>query len=504
MTLTIADVIQATGATALKLRTASPPETNTLSPADLQREMPSVMIDSRTVRRGSLFIALKGERTDGHAFVGAALRAGALGCLVVELPPLTLLEGAEGYLLQVPDTLTALQRLAAHRRSQFDGPVIGVTGSIGKTTAKEIIAGVLAARGPVLRNAGNLNTEIGLPLTLIELAAEHRVAVLEMGMYAPGDIALLARITRPEIGVVTNVAPIHLERLGTIERIARAKSELVAALPTEGLAVLNGDDPWTRAMAETSGIAPSVLVGFAECCHYRAASVVERGLEGVSFVLHAEGRSIPLETRVPGGHLVHAFLAAAAIGRHLGMEWAEVSHAVEAARVEVRQRILRDRPGVLIIDDSYNSAPMSIKSALSLLRASPGQHVAVLGDMLELGPGEESAHREVGAWTAEVADWLVARGPRAGWIAESANRAGMPETRIRRAATNAEAARAVLDIVTGKILAGARPGPTMPSEPEGRAAALELRESIVKWSILVKGSRGMEMEEVVERLRSET
>jgi UDP-N-acetylmuramoyl-tripeptide--D-alanyl-D-alanine ligase len=500
MNLTVGDVVQATGATVTRLTAASSAMTRALSVADLQRELRAVDLDSRAVAEGSLFVALRGERTDGHAYVGAALRAGALACLVsdpldaVDLAPF----GDVAYLLSVPDTLTGLQHLAAYQRSRFQETVIGVTGSIGKTTAKEIIASVLSFVGPVLRNPGNLNTEIGLPLILTGLERRHRVAVLEMGMYAPGDIALLARIARPTIGVVTNVAPIHLERLGTIERIARAKSELVAALPADGLAVLNGDDPWTRAMALTSGIAPAILVGFGADCQYRAGALVDHGIDGLEFTLHAEGQSVRLETRVPGRHVVHAFLAAAALARRTGMHWPEIQRAIAEARLDVRQRVLRDHPGMLIIDDSYNAAPMSMSAALSLLRSCPGTRIAVLGDMLELGPGEESAHRDLGERAAGVIDWLVVRGSRAQWIADAAQQSGLPATRIRRASSNVDAARAVLDIVAGSIPAGVAHGPTMRSGPSLHGAA-----DAVSWSVLVKGSRGMGMEEIVERLRGE-
>jgi UDP-N-acetylmuramoyl-tripeptide--D-alanyl-D-alanine ligase len=446
-----------------------------LDVADLHATFTGAVIDSREATDGSLFVALPGERTDGHAHLGQALARGARGALVAYIPPdLPGAGGMQRYLFQVDSPLAALQELARIQRRAHDARVVGITGSIGKTTTKEIVAQILSARGPVLKSAANLNTEIGLPLTLMDLGPEHWAAVLEMGMYAPGDIALLASIARPDVGIVTNVAPIHLERMGTIERIARAKSELVASLQANGLAVLNGDDAWTRSMAISSGIAQVVLVGYAGDCDYRVADVKATGLDGLSFSVSAEGRTTSFTTSIPGRHVVHALLSAIAVGRHFGMAWSHLQEAIAGAMLDERQRIIR-RERALIIDDSYNAAPMSVCAALDLLREAPGTKIAVLGDMLELGPQEEEAHRSVGRRTAEVADWLVARGERSRWVAEEAGRSGMPGDRIRLAAGNTEAARLVREIM------GAETG-------DGPVA------------ILIKGSRGMRMEDVVKEL----
>lgn len=473
MRFDLAFVLRATGATACRLE-AGTLRQGALSPADLIRPVSEVTIDSRSVAPDSLFVALPGERVDGHDFVPQALTAGALACLVTRLPEAVTLPDPR-YLLDVPDTLTALQRLASCRRQESDAEVVGITGSIGKTTTKEILSAILATEFPVLKSDANLNTEIGLPLMLLRLRPEHRVAVLEMGMYVPGDIGLLARVARPRIGVVTNVAPIHLERAGSIERIARGKSELVTELPADGLAVLNGDNVWTRAMASTSGLARSVLFGLSDDCEYRALEVRARGLEGVSFTLEAEGRRLLMRTSVPGTHTVSAYLAAIAVARELGMSWGQISDAVEAVRLDTRQRIIK-KDDVVIIDDSYNAAPMSVNAALELLRESPGSKIAVLGDMLELGPEEEAAHRAVGQRAAGIADWLVARGPRSNWIADEAARRGMLPERVRHVPDNASAVAVVGEIVR---------------EPSAQG-----------WAILVKGSRGMRMEEVVSSLES--
>lgn len=480
MTFALATILTSTGATVIRVAPDGTTrsvgrESDGLDLADLEARFMGVSIDSRAVKDGDLFVALPGERADGHAYLGQALRRGAFGALVSQVPDdLPAVNGARRYLFLVDSPLQALQEMARSYRIRHDAQVVGITGSIGKTTTKEIVAQVLSTRGPVLKSAANLNTEIGLPLMLMELNPEHWAAVLEMGMYAAGDIALLTSIARPDVGIVTNVAPIHLERMGSIERIARAKSELVAGLEANGLAVLNGDDEWTRAMAVSSGIAEVLLVGYARDCDYRVAEVRRSGLEGISFTVEAEGRTTGFHTAIPGAHTVHALLAAIAVGRHFGMAWSHLQEAVAGATLDERQRIIRHERA-LIIDDSYNAAPMSVRAALDLLRDAPGTKIAVLGDMLELGPQEEEAHREVGQCAAHVADWLIARGERSRWIADEARRKGMPADHVRLARGNPEAARIVREIMGAETA----DGPV---------------------AILVKGSRGMRMEEVVTEL----
>jgi UDP-N-acetylmuramoyl-tripeptide--D-alanyl-D-alanine ligase len=512
MTFDLAAIIQGTGCRVLHAAPGGGIIENELRVADLQQLFYSVVIDSRRVQPGSLFVALPGEHTDGHVFLADAYTRGARGAMVKEStrPPElgTFLEQDRNrYAILVPDPLAALQSLARSWRDRQSAEVVAITGSIGKTTTKELVAAVLAARGPVLKSVANLNTEIGLPLTLLALSREHRAAVLEMGMYAKGDIELLASIACPRIGIVTNVEPIHLERLGSIERIAAAKSELVVSLPAEGLAILNGDNPWTRAMARTSGIARSVLVGLSSDCDYRAEDVRSHGLEGISFRLHAPGVDYRIQARIPGAHIVHAFLAASAAARELGMDWDEIVPTLKTVQTLPRQRLVRAPGNLVIIDDSYNAAPLSMRVALDLLGDFGGEKLAVLGDMLELGPGEEEAHRQVGVWVAAAVDWLVVRGPRAAWIAESARDHGLAPNRVISADTNAEAAEAVRTIVSSGVAASTLPmRPTIPPEYSARASS-ESAPSVPadpRWAVLVKGSRGMRMEEIVEALRGTT
>ena|SRR5579875_2868124 len=436
-----------------------------LAAADLERSIGQVRIDSRQIRPGDLFVALPGEKTDGHNFARDAADRGASAVLAERVTDAPIPH------FLVPDALVALQNLARFWRDRYDVPVIGITGSIGKTTTKELTAEILGR--DALRTEGNLNTEFGVPLTLLNLESRHTAAVIEMGMYVPGDIALLAGIARPKVGVVTNVAPIHLERVGSIERIARGKSELIHALPPDGKAILNADNPWTRAMAISSGTAPALLFGAATDADFCAGDIVSHGLDGVSFAVAAEGDRHHFRTTVPGKHTVPAFLAAIAVARHLGREWPEIIDAVAAAQLGNRQRIIHIGNS-LIIDDSYNAAPMSMNAALELLHAAPGRKIAILGDMLELGKEEETAHRQVGTFVAGVAEWLILRGTRCRWIAEEAARAGMPLDRIVSTENNEKAIQAVRSIVDDESA----------------------------WALLVKGSRDMQLTDLVPALEA--
>ncbi len=383
-----------------------------------------VVIDSRQAGRGDLFIALPGEHGDGHEFVLDAVERGARGVLVrglrQALPP-----GVAVFV--VPDTLAALQRLAAGRRNRRRARVIGVTGSVGKTTTKEIAAAVLATRYPVLKNEANYNNEIGLPLTLLGLTHRHRRAVLEMGMYALGEIRALCEIARPEVGVVTNVGPSHLERLGSLEAIANAKAELPESLPSHGFAVLNADDPLVMAMAERTP-AQHVSYGISGDADVRATEIKSRGLDGVAFRLHWGGRGAAAETSLPGRHIVSNALAAAAVGLADGMSLAEVVSALEEVRVPLRIQVHRGRRGCTILDDTYNASPASMAAALDLMAEIPGRRIAVLGDMAELGAAEREGHRAVGRRAAETADVIHAIGELSGLVAEAAREAGHTAT----------------------------------------------------------------------------
>ncbi len=420
-------------------------------------------IDSRDVQKGDLFFAVRGEREDGHDFVSQAIEAGALGAVIES--PVQAPDSAT--LFHVSNSLDALQRLAGWWRRQNGVKVIAVTGSVGKTTCKELIASVLGRKYALLKSEANLNTEIGIPLTLLQLTREHERAVLEFGMYARGDIATLSRIARPATGVVTNVGPVHLERLGSIGTITAAKAELVEALPADGLAVLNADDARTAAMAGRTQ-ARATYYGFSEQSDVRASDVVGRELDGIEFRLTHAGNSVDVRLQLPGKHHVYPALAAAAVALDEGLTLSEVADALAEARLDLRSRILPGPDGSTILDDSYNASPASMLAALDLLTELPGRRIALLGDMLELGAAEEEGHRRVGQRAATACDLLLTVGPRALSIAEAACRAGATE--VRHLGSAGQAIETLRD---------------------------ELREGDY---VLIKASRAMVFEEVVSAL----
>jgi UDP-N-acetylmuramoyl-tripeptide--D-alanyl-D-alanine ligase len=401
-------------------------------------------VDSRFITPGSIFVAMPGERTDGHRFVADALRAGAVAALVDR--PVDLLDDVDAAVIRVPDPLIALQELAAWWRSRHSVRVIGVTGSTGKTIAKEMTADVLSRTLRTLRNEGNLNSETGLPMTLLWLEPAHEAAVLEMSMYTPGEIARLAELAQPEVGIVLAVHPTHLERAGSLERIARAKAELPEALPADGLAILNADDPWVAAMRD--GTPASVRTfGLDSTADVRADEVVSHGLAGTEFTLIAPWGTRRVTSGTPGRHLVPHALAAAAAAEWMGVPFDEATAALAAgSRAAHRMAIAEAADGATLVDDTYNASPVSMGGALDFLAETPlregGRRIAVLGDMLELGPDEERLHREIGDRAARAADAIVAVGTRGRWIAEGASAAGAARVLT---ADDAEEAATVLE-----------------------------------------------------------
>ena len=363
-------------------------------------------VDSREVVSGNLFVALPGEQTDGHRFVGDAIAAGAAAILVAQPPETPLPAGASVTVVQVDDTLRAFQAIAAHWRARFDPLVVGVTGSIAKTSAKEAIATVLASALVTLKNEGNKNNEIGLPLTLMRLRPDHQAAVLEMGMYTGGEIAELAAMARPEIGVVTAVQPVHLSRIGTIEAVAKAKGELVEALPSDGVAVLNGDDLRVRVMRKRTS-ARVIQYGFWRNAEVRAVDVSGAGLDGMAFTLVAPSGTRPVRIPTLGRLSVHNATAAAAVGLAAGLSIDQIVAALELGwSAPHRIQVVR-ADGVTIIDDSYNASVGSMTAALELLSDLPGRRIAVLGEMLELGENHDEMHRKLGFTSHRCWDQLL-------------------------------------------------------------------------------------------------
>lgn len=444
---------------------------------DSHRPILGAAVDSRLVRPGELFVALPGERTDGHRFLREAVIAGASAILIAsELDPPTMTSFGDVTIVTVADPLIALQDIAAGWRARFDPLVVGVTGSIGKTSAKEAIATVLAARAKTLRSEGNQNNEIGLPLTLLRLGSDDRYGVLEMGMYTGGEIARLAAIAKPTIGVVTSVLGVHLSRIGSIEAVENAKAELIEALPANGIAVLNADDPRVRRMAGRTK-ARAITYGFARDADIRATNVRALGAKGMRFQLRISTGESPraLSVRLPmlGRLSVHNALAAAAVGVAVGMEPDQIAAALSRGwSVPHRVQLLRVG-GSTIVDDSYNASPASMIAALELLAGLPGRQIAVLGEMLELGDEAEEGHRAVGRAAARTVALLITIGPGAAGIADGALAAGLDPAALIQA-TNRDAGLAAL---RDRM----QPGDV----------------------VLVKASRGAELDRLVDALRSE-
>jgi len=369
--------------------------------------------DTRAVQPGDLFVALKGDRFDAHDFVAEAAAKGAVGALVSRPVDAPIAQ------LRVADTLQGLQALAASWREDFDLPVIGVTGSNGKTTTKQLLAAVFAARGPVLATEGNLNNHIGVPLTLARLKAAHRTAVIEMGASNPGEIALLAKLAAPTVGIVTQAGDAHLEGFGSREGVAKAKGELFAAL-RDGVAVINADDAYAGLWKRLAGSNRIVSFGFAAHAEVRAEDLHSTA-DGNRFTLLTPNGEAAVQLPLPGRHNIANALAAAAAGHALGLDASAIADGLQ--RVEKpKGRVLvhATASGARLIDDSYNANPTSLAAGMALLAKEPGQRLLVLGDMAELGPSADELHARAGIEAKALGlDALLTLGPRSALAARS-------------------------------------------------------------------------------------
>ncbi|MGQ0809718.1 MAG: UDP-N-acetylmuramoyl-tripeptide--D-alanyl-D-alanine ligase [Nitrospiraceae bacterium] len=449
----------------------------------MKRRIRRLCTDSRTVRPGDLFIALKGDRFDGHAFVETALRRGVAGAIVQESYRTTRSDRAPKrtdrkapFLLGVPDPLFAYQQLASHHRCRFDVPMVAVTGSNGKTTTKEMVAGVLAQEKVVLKTEGNLNNRIGVPQTLLRLASRHQAAVIEMGVDREGQTIRLCEIARPTIGIITNIGPDHLEFFGSMEASAQAKAELLDLLPSDGVAVLNADDAYFAYLAARARCRV-VSFGISSQADVRAADVRSDDRHGIRFKLILPGKARPTVVllRAQGAYNVSNALAAAAVGHVLSLTGSQMAQGLARFRPAAMRSQVSMWNGVRIINDCYNANPASMKAAIQLLAqlGSSKRTIAVLGDMLELGPESHAMHREVGKFVTEQGvSELIACGALGRALAEGARSAGMAPDRVTE----------------------------MPDALSAGAAAKGLvRRGDV---VLVKASRGVRMEQVIEALTS--
>lgn len=403
----------------------------------------SVVMDSREAVVGSLFVAEPGEGSvDGHQFVKDAFANGAIAALISQpvagtFPTVNLrdadaeialpISGPVCYL--VDDAVAALQRVAAAWVAQFDATIIGITGSVGKTSTKELTHAVLSSKFETFKSEGNRNSILGLPLTVFNMQASDEYAVLEMAMYTKGEIARLCELFPPKIGVVTLIGAVHMERAGSMEAIVEAKRELIEALPADGTAVLNQDDHRVMSMAAVSK-APIFTYGLNPTADLWADEIQSMGLEGVRFTLHYQTESLTVSVPLLGRHSVHTALRAVAVGLVTGMTWADIAAGLQGLTSQLRVVTAPGPQESLIIDDTYNANPESMMAALNLLADLQGRKVAILGDMAELGNMERPSHEMIGRRAAEVVDLLLAYGPRGRMIGDEAVQSGLSEGQV--------------------------------------------------------------------------
>ena len=442
---------------------------------DAMARVAGVSIDSRTIRRGELFIAIHGPRNDGHDYVADVMESGALAAVVAE-PVVSRYPGwLQDRCITVSDTLGALHDLARAVRKEWGKKICGITGSVGKTTTKEILAALLGAKLRVLKTEGNFNNEYGLPLTIFRLEPEHDAAVLEMGMSFPGELKRLAAIARPDVAIETRVAPAHLMNFSSVDEIALAKRELVEGLNGKNsLAVLNADDPLVAAMA---AVAPGrvVFYGVEKPAEYRAEEIEDRGALGSAFTLVYKNKRTRIETLLPGRHVVMNALAAIAAAGEWNIGAEEAQRVLPNMKTPaMRGELIRFTNGFALINDAYNSSPAALQAMSSLLAATPGfqRRILAAGEMRELGPSSGKLHREGGDFAGRTGkiDFVIGVQGDTLQLVEGAIAAGVPRERTKFFGTPENAA---------EFLAGfVKPGDLL----------------------LVKGSRSVKMERIVEAL----
>jgi UDP-N-acetylmuramoyl-tripeptide--D-alanyl-D-alanine ligase len=427
----------------------------------LQEQFTGVSTDTRTVKKGDLFVPLVGDKFDGHDFIHQAVEKGAVG---VVFSHKDMVVPSHITAIFVTDTLLALQDLARFHRQRFTIPVVAITGSNGKTTTKDMAAAVLSNQFHVLKTEANYNNEIGLPLTLLQLTHEHEVAVVEMGMRGKGQIRQLANIALPTIAIITNVGETHLELLGSIENIAAAKAELLEVIPENGLAILNGDNVYVREMAKK--IKSRIVLFGLEQGDIKAENIHMK-IQSVDFVCRSAWNAFSVEIPTTGKHNVYNGLAAIALGMELGMTVNRISSGLNDFNASPMRLHIEKLGDYLIVNDAYNASPMSMAAAIdTMVEVAEGRKVAVLGDMLELGPIAVAAHENMGEKLAQCnVDIVVTVGELAANIASKASACGIGQV---VSCSNHEQAQAELK----KVL---QPGDT----------------------ILIKGSRGMKMENII-------
>jgi len=438
----------------------------------LEAQFSSITTDSRTVNNGDFFIPLVGEKFDGHDYILSSFEKGAAGCITHRD-----ISGIDGkVIIKVENTLAALRKLAAYYRQKFDIPFVGITGSVGKTSTKDMVYSVLSQKYNVLKTQGNFNNEIGVPLTVFNLESIHEAAVVEMGMSGLGEISRLTSIVKPDIAIITKIGLSHIEKLGSRQNILKAKMEILEGLKDNGLVILNGDDNLLYGLKDLLKHR-TVFYGMEDGLDYQAYNISSQGEMGTSFEITVGNDNYKVHVPAPGIHNIHNALAAIAAGIELKIPMNDIIKGIgEFLPGKMRLNII-DLNGIKIINDAYNASPQSMEVAINVLKDVAGVNsrtIAVLGDMLELGDYSAKAHRDVGRYAvSKDVDYIFAVGEKSKYIVEGAIEAGAGKDRVKHFSSNSEAGRFLIDFT--------EPGDVL----------------------VVKGSRGMKMEEIVGLLTTE-
>lgn len=438
----------------------------------LEAEFSNITTDSRSVKNGDFFIPLEGEKFDGHDYVFSSFERGASGCFTHKDK-----KGIDGKIvIKVEDTLVALRKLSSYYRQMFDIPFVGITGSVGKTSSKDMVSGVLSKKYNVLKTQGNFNNEIGVPLTVFNLESSHEAAVVEMGMSGFGEISRLTSIVKPDIAIITNIGLSHIEKLGSRQNILKAKMEILEGLKDKGMVILNGDDNLLNGLKDLLKYR-TVFYGMEDGLDYQAYNISSQGETGTNFEIAIGNSNYKVHVPVPGIHNIHNALAAIATGIELKIPINDIIESIgEFLPGKMRLNII-DLNGIKIINDAYNASPQSMEAAINVLKdvaIGNNRTIAVLGDMLELGDISVKAHREVGKYAvSKEVSYIVAVGENGKDIVEGAIEAGAVKERVLHFKDNSEAGKFLINFT--------KPGDVL----------------------VVKGSRGMKMEEIVNLLTTQ-
>ncbi len=422
-----------------------------------------VTIDSRKATEGMLFVPIVGERVDGHDYIEAALKNGALASLCERSE----FSAKKGAVIGVKSSVDAIGKIAAAYKREYNVPTVAVTGSVGKTTTKDMIAAVMSKLGPCLKTEGNFNNELGLPLTVFGLEKEHKSAVLEMGMSAFGEIHHLAEIARPDVAVITNIGMSHIENLGSREGILKAKMEIVDFFGKDNLLIINADNDMLRTISRDKEY-KILTYGIDQDADYRAKNIKDNGIDGCSFTAVTPKGELEIKLSAAGVHNVYNALSAIAVGEHFGIKSEDIADSIYNFELTAMRMTVERYGSVTLINDCYNASPDSIRASLDVLAKSEGRRVAVLGDVLELGEFAKEAHLDIGKMCLGKADLVIVAGENARFIAEGARETGVDN--VLYYPTTDEAAKAAADAV--------KEGDT----------------------VLVKASRGMQFEKVCKAI----